>query len=135
MMDEDITLNPENNSNAVQQRQREELVRTREVETRGQQQMQMKGAMGVKCPYCGTINDPEAAYCASCHRVVIPSARRLVRTAVQNSTLMQTSVSRAADTSSMMSAASVVPGSPIAMRSVPSAAARGVASSAPCATR
>ena len=28
--------------------------------------MQMKGAMGVKCPYCGTINDAEAAYCASC---------------------------------------------------------------------
>ena len=65
-MDEDITLNPENNSNSVLERQREEMTRTREVETRGQQQMQMQSAVGVKCPHCGTINDAEAAYCASC---------------------------------------------------------------------
>ena len=65
-MDEDITLNPENNSHAVQERQRGEMTRMRDVETRSQQQMNMQSAMGIKCPYCGTINDPEAAYCASC---------------------------------------------------------------------
>ena len=41
--------------------------------------------------------------------VAIPSARLLVQTVVQNSTLMPTSASRAADISSTMSAVSVVP--------------------------
>ena len=54
-MDEDITLNPENNSNAVLERQRGEMTRTREVETRSQQEMKMQSAVGVKCPYCGNV--------------------------------------------------------------------------------
>ena len=65
-MDEDITLNPENNSGAVQERQHEELSLTRDTETYAQQQMQMQSAVGIKCPHCGTINDSEAAFCASC---------------------------------------------------------------------
>jgi len=28
--------------------------------------MNMRAAQGVACPYCGTINDPEAVFCASC---------------------------------------------------------------------
>ena len=66
MMDEDITLNPENNSSAVLERQHEELSLTRDTETYAQQQMQMQSAVGIKCPHCGTINDSEAAFCASC---------------------------------------------------------------------
>ena len=31
-----------------------------------EQQMQMHTAQGVRCPYCGTMNEPEAVYCASC---------------------------------------------------------------------
>lgn len=63
-MDEDITLNPENNSNQVLERQYEEISLTRDTATNAQQQMQ--GAIGIKCPHCGTINDSEAAFCASC---------------------------------------------------------------------
>ena len=65
-MDEDITLNPQNDSNGVLERQREELTLTRDAEPSARQQMQMRSAAGVKCPHCGTINDPEALYCASC---------------------------------------------------------------------
>ena len=65
-MDEDITLNPENPSNGMLERQREEMTRPREVDRPAQQQMRMRAAAGVKCPHCGTINDPEAIYCESC---------------------------------------------------------------------
>lgn len=39
-----------------------------EVTHNGQQAMQMQAKMagGVACPKCGTINEPEAKYCASC---------------------------------------------------------------------
>ena len=30
------------------------------------QQMQANMASGISCPYCGTINEPESKYCASC---------------------------------------------------------------------
>lgn len=65
-MDEDITLHPEENNGIQRERQREELSLTRDNEQQGRQQMQMQGALGVKCPHCGAINDSEAAYCASC---------------------------------------------------------------------
>lgn len=65
-MDEDITLNPENNSDGMLEMQHEEIGLTRDAEPYAQQQMQMQSAVGVKCPNCGTMNDPSAAFCASC---------------------------------------------------------------------
>ena len=59
MMDEDITLNPENPSNGMLERQREEISLTREVETPAQQQMRMRTAAGVKCSHCGGGHDRE----------------------------------------------------------------------------
>ena len=35
-------------------------------EIQGEQQVQMNSANGVMCPKCGTVNEPEARYCASC---------------------------------------------------------------------
>ncbi len=65
-MDEDITLNPENNSDGMLEMQHEEIGLTRDAEPYAQQQMQMQSAVGVQCPNCGTMNDPGAAFCASC---------------------------------------------------------------------
>ena len=38
----------------------------RSVDTQSQQAMHMQSAQGVQCPHCGTINEPEAMFCASC---------------------------------------------------------------------
>ena len=44
-----------------------------------QQQMQMQGnsADGIVCPKCGTVNEPEAQFCASCgeplHMAICPN--------------------------------------------------------------
>lgn len=65
-MDEDITLNPENSSDGMLEMQHEEISLTRDAEVNAQQQMQMQSAVCVKCPNCGTMNDPGAAFCASC---------------------------------------------------------------------
>ncbi len=49
--------------------QREEMVRERFDERpnqQQQQQMQAQMAGGVACPKCGTVNEPEAMFCASC---------------------------------------------------------------------
>jgi len=46
--------------------QRQEISLTRDADMVSQQQMQMRAAHGVKCPHCGTVNDQEALYCASC---------------------------------------------------------------------
>lgn len=65
-MNDDITLNPERTDRGSQQLQREELTRERSVDTQSQQAMHMQSAQGVQCPHCGTINEPEAMFCASC---------------------------------------------------------------------
>lgn len=65
-MNDDNTLNPERNSSSSWQLQRDELTRDRAVETQSQQAMKMHSAQGVQCPHCGTINEPEAMFCASC---------------------------------------------------------------------
>ena len=65
-MDEDITLHPEGDREGMMERQHEEISLTRDAGQHDLQQMQMQSAVGVKCPHCGTINDPEAIYCASC---------------------------------------------------------------------
>lgn len=65
-MNDDITLNPENQTGAGQEMQRQEMVMQHEEEGFAAQQMQMKAATGVSCPHCGAINEPEALFCASC---------------------------------------------------------------------
>ena len=65
-MNEDITLHPERNTEGMLEIQHEGIVLTSDAESHARQQMQMQSAAGVRCPYCGTINDPEAIYCASC---------------------------------------------------------------------
>lgn len=65
-MIEDITLNPQNPINEEQAMQRQRQRYSPDGDTVSQQQMQMNAAAGVKCPNCGTVNDPEAAFCASC---------------------------------------------------------------------
>lgn len=62
----DITLNPERAGIGSQQLQREQLTRERTNETQTQQAMQMHSAKGIQCPHCGTMNEPEAMFCASC---------------------------------------------------------------------
>ena len=57
-MDEDITLNPENNSDGMLEMQREEIGLTHDAEPYAQQQMQMQAAVGVECPNCGAMNEP-----------------------------------------------------------------------------
>ena len=61
-MNEDITINPERTNRGMQQLQHQELY----YEPANDMQMNMHAAHGVACPYCGTVNDPEAVFCASC---------------------------------------------------------------------
>ena len=65
-MIDDITQNPERTDRGMQELQRQELTKERVAAPQTQQAMQMKTAKGVECPHCGTINDPEAMFCASC---------------------------------------------------------------------
>ena len=59
----DITINPERTSRGAQELQREELVMDRPaVEQR--QAVQFQSANGLQCPYCGTVNEPDAIFCA-----------------------------------------------------------------------
>lgn len=69
-MIDDITQNPERTDRASQQLQREELTRVRTEEPLSQQAMQMKSSSGVVCPHCGTVNDPDALFCASCGNAI-----------------------------------------------------------------
>ena len=69
-MIDDITQNPERTDRASQQLQREELTRVRTEEPLAQQAMQMNSASGVVCPHCGTVNDPDALFCASCGNAI-----------------------------------------------------------------
>lgn len=63
---DDITLNPGIAKGFSQERQREELSMDMPVESQTQNAMQMHGAAGVQCPQCGTVNEPDALFCASC---------------------------------------------------------------------
>ena len=65
-MIEDITLNPQNPMNGEQDQQRQRQRFSPDDDMVSEQQMQMNTAVGVKCPNCGTVNDPDAAFCASC---------------------------------------------------------------------
>ena len=70
MMNEDITLNPTNGASGMQELQHEELTRERASSVDYQQQMHAHAAQGVQCPYCGTVNEPEAMFCASCGKPI-----------------------------------------------------------------
>ena len=65
-MNDDITLNPERTDRGMQQMQYQEIAVEHSNDMQIEQQMQMHTAQGVRCPYCGTMNEPEAVYCASC---------------------------------------------------------------------
>lgn len=65
-MNEDITLHPEISNVNAQELQHDELVMEQNEDVQSAQQMQMNAAAGIKCPHCGTINEPEALFCASC---------------------------------------------------------------------
>ncbi len=63
----DITLNPEKTDRGVQELQRQELTMDRPAAGEVQAQaVQYNTAGSVKCPYCGTVNEPDALFCASC---------------------------------------------------------------------
>ena len=70
MMNEDITLDPAKDASGVQELQRQELTMEKPQEGVTQQQMRTHAAQGVQCPYCGTVNEPEAVYCASCGKPI-----------------------------------------------------------------
>ena len=70
MINEDSTLNPERTSRGVQQMQHEEIAMERSGDLQMEQQYQMRSAQGVKCPHCGAMNEPEAAFCASCGQAI-----------------------------------------------------------------
>ncbi len=67
-MNEDITINPERTNRGMQQLQHQALYYepANDMQMNQQMQMNMHAAHGVACPYCGTVNDPEAVFCASC---------------------------------------------------------------------
>ena len=69
-MKEDITLHPESPTGRGQELQHEELVRDHEEDSLISQQMQMNAAAGIQCPHCGTINEPDAMFCASCGEAI-----------------------------------------------------------------
>ena len=59
--------------NSEQELQREQF-RSRDNETPQMQQMmqgQTVNANGIPCPKCGTVNDPDATYCALCGAFLI----------------------------------------------------------------
>ena len=69
-MNEDITLNPTNEASGMQERQHQELTREKVQSVDYQQQMRAHAAQGIRCPYCGTVNEPEAMFCASCGKPI-----------------------------------------------------------------
>ncbi len=69
-MNEDITLNPTSGASGMQEMQHEELTREKASPVDYQQQMHARAVQGVQCPYCGTVNEPEAMFCASCGKPI-----------------------------------------------------------------
>lgn len=63
----DISFNPEKTDRGMQELQRQELTQSRpEGDEMLAQAVNYNSAGSVRCPYCGTINDPDALFCASC---------------------------------------------------------------------
>jgi len=66
----DSTIRPEQTNKGMQTMQRGELDRTVEPTGRLEAMQLQQQAHGVACPYCGTVNDPEAIFCASCGKAL-----------------------------------------------------------------
>ena len=65
-MADEITIKPDATGTSSQSLQYDELVQNvNQDEQERRQQLQLQ-AQGVPCPACGTINDAEAMFCASC---------------------------------------------------------------------
>ena len=70
-MNKDMTMNPNSiGESEMRVRQYEEKAQLAARSTQTAQQQQALQGEGVKCPYCGTINDTEALFCASCGRAL-----------------------------------------------------------------
>lgn len=66
MMTEDITIKPEATNLGVASMQREELIREPLSDEKTDSQFLQKQAENVACSACGTLNDADAMFCASC---------------------------------------------------------------------
>lgn len=63
----DISFNPENTDRGMQELKRQELTKSRTIGSEMKAQaVKYNSAGSVQCPYCGTVNDPDAMFCASC---------------------------------------------------------------------
>ncbi|MBQ8712909.1 MAG: zinc ribbon domain-containing protein [Prevotella sp.] len=62
----DSTIRPDATNRSAQELQREERQETVNIEQRYDNLQLQQQAQGVACPSCGTLNDPEAMFCASC---------------------------------------------------------------------
>ena len=62
----DITLNPEKTNRVVQELQKQQELTRFEPVQQTVQAMRFNTAHGVQCPFCGTVNEPDAIFCASC---------------------------------------------------------------------
>ena len=65
-MSNDTTINPERTNPGMQVLQREELTMAKNQEEQAGMQMMQQQVQGVACPNCGTVNEPEAMFCATC---------------------------------------------------------------------
>lgn len=66
IMTEETTFRPSAGHSGQQMMQHEELSLSRETTGNMATQTRARQAEGVACPHCGTVNDAEASYCASC---------------------------------------------------------------------
>jgi len=63
----DMSFNSEKTDRGMQELQRQELTKRRSVGNEIKAQaVNYNTAGSVQCPYCGTVNDPDAMFCASC---------------------------------------------------------------------
>lgn len=63
----DMSFNSEKTDRGMQELQRQELTKRRPVGSEMKAQaVKYNTAGSVQCPYCGTVNDPDAMFCASC---------------------------------------------------------------------
>ena len=62
----DSTIRPDQTNQGERSRLRDELVRGSESQKTAENQLLQQQAQGLACPSCGTMNDAEAMFCASC---------------------------------------------------------------------